>query len=433
MLTAVQKVQEIVGAENAAADERLESYRLGARRPRVAARPTDEGEVSALLGLAAAERWGVVPWGSGLHQCIGARPTRYDLALDLRRMDRILGYEPADLTVSVQAGIRLRDLDAALAAAGQLLGLDPPLAEPATLGGVLAADLSGPLRCQYGTARDLVLGARVAHADGVLTTAGVRVVKNATGYDVTKLYLGSLGTLAVLLEVSLRLFPRPQAEESWWVPTRDLTEAHSLAQRVLGSHLRPDRAELLDPEAAKGLGIGNGPGLLASFAGVAEAVSAQGGDVVRWAAEAGTLAQSLGRASAIWQRCRDFPWRPTPGTARATWRAGALPADSAKALLALRDAMGAAGKAAAIASVAHGTLRGEIAAEEAALPRLLGAVRSAIEALGGYLVVLDLPETIRAEVDVWGPPSDGYGLMRGLKTGFDPAAVLNPGRFAGGL
>jgi len=129
------------------------------------------------------------------------------VALDLRRLDRVLAYEPGDLTATVQAGIRMDGLHRQVGDQGQIFPLDPPMAGQATLGGVLAANLSGPQRCRYGTARDLVLGVRVAHADGTITKGGSRVVKNATAYDITKLYIGSHGTLAVILEATIRLHP----------------------------------------------------------------------------------------------------------------------------------------------------------------------------------------------------------------------------------
>jgi glycolate oxidase FAD binding subunit len=159
-----ERLSALLGADDVLMGAAASRYRLGDREPSVAVLPDDEAEVSGVLALAS----------------LGNFPSRYDVALDLRRLDRVLAYEPGDLTATVQAGIRMDGLHHLVGDQGQIFPLDPPMAGQATLGGVLAANLSGPLRCRYGTARDLILGVRVAHADGTITKGGSRVVKNAT-------------------------------------------------------------------------------------------------------------------------------------------------------------------------------------------------------------------------------------------------------------
>jgi glycolate oxidase FAD binding subunit len=432
----VSQFRTLLGPEHVLAGDAAERYRLGRRVPAVAVRPGDEETVSRVLAAASAAGLAVVPWGAGLHQAIGGRPRAYDLALDLGRLDRILAHEPGDLTATVQAGVRLAVLQGALQDAGQFLPLDPPRTDGATLGGVLAASLAGPLRCRYGTARDLVLGVRVAHADGTITKAGARVVKNATAYDVTKLYLGSHGTLGVILEATLRLFPRSESEGAWWVATRDLAPAQALADRILGSHLAPSRLELLDREAAAELGLpGDTPGAVVSLAGVHEAVSAQEEALGRLARAAGGEVHAV-TAAARSVSLADFPWRARSGGDGpiALWRASVLPADTGKAMQAVAAATAGAARAAVAATVAHGVLRGSLAAGRPDdVERGLRAIREAVQRLGGLLVVLDAPEAVRERLDVWGAPPDGIEVMRGLKQAFDPCGTLNPGRFVGGI
>jgi glycolate oxidase FAD binding subunit len=424
-----------VGPEHVVAGDAAEGYRLGRAAPALGVRPGCEAEVSAVLSAASRSGLAVVPWGGGLHQALAARPRRYDLALDLTRLDRILEHEPADLTVTVQAGIRLGALQERLGAAAQLLGLDPPLADRATLGGVLAANLSGPLRCRYGTARDLVLGVRVAHADGTVTRAGAKVVKNATAYDVTKLYLGSHGTLGVILEATLRLFPRPQGEAGWWVATGDLDAAQAVADRVLGGRFSPTRVELVEAGAAAALDLRpGGPGVLVSCGGVAEALLAQAAALARLAEPSGGRLHALDPAA--WARLRDFPWARGEGRGaeRASWRASVLPAACAKALHGILDAGGHAAGTAAVATVSHGAIRGQMRDESAgALAGRLQAAREAVARLGGFLVMLDAPESVRDRVDVWGAEPAGFAVMQKLKQAFDPRGTLNPGRFVGSI
>jgi glycolate oxidase FAD binding subunit len=430
-----QAFSAIVGSEHVLSGDGARAYRIGGTFPAVVVRPGTEEEVSGVLATASGDGLAVVPWGGGLHQALGRRPVRYDLALDLTRLDRVLEHEPADLTATVQAGIRIGALQHRLAAASQLLGLDPPLGERATLGGVLAANLSGPLRCRYGTARDLVLGVRVAHADGTITRAGAKVVKNATAYDVTKLYVGSHGTLGVILEATVRLFPQVQAERGWWVATGDLDRAQAVADLVLGGRLCPSRVELVEAEAAGRLGLQPArSGLLVSCAGVLEAVQVQEAEIARLAEQAAGRVQTV--EPPLWARLRDFPWAAGDGGAaeRACWRASVLPADCAKALHAIVDACGSSAGTAAVATVSHGVIRGQIlGGTGAALAGCLGAAREAIARLGGFLVVLDAPEAARDRVEIWGSEPGGFAVMQGLKKAFDPHGVLNPGRFVGGI
>jgi glycolate oxidase FAD binding subunit len=432
------ELRAIVGADHVLTGEVLTRYRLGAAAAEAGVLPGDESEVSRVLRLAWEEGLAVVPWGGGTHQSIGYRPVRYDLALDLRRLNRLLEHEPADMTATAQAGIRMADLQRGLEERGQFLPLDAARAERVSLGGILASRLAGTLRCRYGTARDLVLGVRMAHADGTITKAGAKVVKNATGYDVTKLYLGSHGTLGIILEATFRVYPRPTAEQAWWLPAADLETGQALANRILTSHLVPNRVEMLDGSAGRAYrSLQHGPSLLVSISGIPKALQAQAGDMARLAAEFGSGPREIPDPERTWAAVGGFPW-VTDGSERAglraTWRGGVSPADCAKGMRAVREATKPWAKAAIAASVAHGALRGELRAETVeALTRSLTASRDALAALGGYLVVLDAPEAVRPHVDVWGPPPDGFGVMKGLKAEFDAKGILNPGRFVGGI
>jgi glycolate oxidase FAD binding subunit len=418
------ELARLCGAESVSQDGAR--YRLGDRVPGAVVRPGTEDEVSRVLALASARGAAVAPWGGGRHQSLAAPPRRYDLALDLSRLDRVIAYEPGDMTATVQAGIRLDALQRLLEGQGQFFPLDPPGGDAATLGGMVASLQSGPLRCRYGSARDLVLGVRVAHADGTITNAGSRVVKNATAYDITKLYVGSFGTLAVFLAMTLRIHPRPAVEQGWVLTGAGLDRIHAFALQLLGSHLAPSRMELLTQGAAGGIAAA-GPALAVSFGGVAEAVADQAGTLGRLAQESGLDVREIGAADA-WDPVRNFP-RPLDPDGDACWRGGVLATDAAKALEAIRAAMPAGVAVAGAATVSHGTLRGVCrASDPAALVPALQAARRALEALGGYLVASELPVAIREQVDVWGRPPDDIELLRKLRLAFDPAGILNPGR-----
>lgn len=432
----VDDLRPIVGAEFLLAGDDLEAFRLGHKTPQVAIVPADEEKVSKILTLAWEADLGVVPWGGGCHQSIGYPPSRYDLALDLTRLNRLLAHEPADMTATAQAGVRIGDLQRQLGKHGQFLPLDVPMPERATLGGVLATRLGGPLRCRYGTTRDLILGVRVAHADGTITKGGAKVVKNATGYDVTKLYLGSHGTLGIILEATFRLYPRPEMEQGWWLAARDLGTAQSLANQILGSHLLPNRVELLDEVAARACGI-SGPGLVVSISGLPETVEGQRVDLERMAGDFGTRLAEIHDAQGTWSRLSDFPWSSPDSDGQgppALWRGGVPPADCAKAIQTIRETIRQPATVAIAATVSHGALKGCFGAgtSEALVGSLMTA-REILVGLGGHLMVMRLPEAARDRIDVWGAPPDGLSVMKRLRAAFDVKEILNPGRFVGGI
>ena len=430
----VEGLREGLGADKVLTGAALAAYRLGGAEPTAAVLPREEADVSRTLVLAFRDGLGVVPWGGGAHQSLGRPPSRYDLALDLRQLNRVLAYEPADMTATVQAGIRLSDLQRRVGEAGQLWPLDPPRADRATVGGIVAASLAGPLRCRYGSVRDLVLGVRMAHADGTVTTAGSRVVKNATAYDLTKLYTGSYGTLGVLLETTLRLQPRPAVERGWLLRGTTIEQCHEAATRILGSHLAPNRVELLDEACAGVCGISEaGSALVVSFAGVGEAVQDQGESAGTLAREHGLRAAEVKNSADMWRALQDWPW-PAHGWASSAvsvlWRGSVLPSDAGKAMHAVRDATSGHGDVAIAATASHGVLRGALRASTGDLAaRGVAAAREALTSLGGFLVVMEAPKALRATLDVWGPMPAEVKWMREIRAAFDPKGILNPGRF----
>jgi glycolate oxidase FAD binding subunit len=184
-------------------------YAIAGTGPLSVWRPTTREEAAEDLRGAARDRLAVVPWGGGVSLAREQAPVRYDLALDLTALGRVVEYRPEDMTVTAECGVTLATLREALAAHGQELPLEGARAERATLGGLLASNASGPRRLRFGAPRDRILGAQFALADGTLARSGGRVVKNVAGYAVHRLLCGSRGGLAVLLEASLKLAPAP--------------------------------------------------------------------------------------------------------------------------------------------------------------------------------------------------------------------------------
>src|SRR5438128_1803386 len=192
----------------------------------------------------------VTPWGGGTAASVGMPTAGAGLILGLRRMAQLLDHEPGDLTATVEAGMTVEAFQAALGRRGQWLSLDPPDADRATVGGVLATNACGPRRHLYGTARDLLIGVTVVTADGSVVKGGGKVVKNVAGYDLPKLFIGSYGTLRAIVEATVKLRPLAEHEDLVCVRFDRLKDARAAGKAVASSDLIPNAVELLDATAA---------------------------------------------------------------------------------------------------------------------------------------------------------------------------------------
>jgi glycolate oxidase FAD binding subunit len=383
------------------------------------------------MSLASAEGLSVAPRGSGSTLDLGAPPARLDLIVDLSRLAAILDYVPADMVATVQAGVTLDLLARELGKHGQMLALDPYGGGSRTVGGVLATNASGQRRFRYGTGRDLLLGARFVQADGTVTWGGSKVVKSVTGYDIPKLLIGSLGTLGVIVEATLRLHPVQPASGSWLLSFTSREAAGSLVAAVLASSLEPERLAWLNAEALERVGSERAEAALAvSVATVAEAVTSQG-------ALLGSMASRLGaRVSALeegfWTRLGGALASSTVVKLASEIRRLPFWAGEVERVISRHgptvSLVGEAGNGILRAAV-EGSVAPDTWAREIASP-----LREALAAEGGSLVVERAPLDLKRAADVWGPiPEVALAVMKRLKTEFDPRGVLNPGRFVGGL
>jgi glycolate oxidase FAD binding subunit len=403
---------------------------IDGREPQFVVRPRSLDEVARVVALAHDERLAVVPRGAGSALALGAPPERIDLVLDLGGLDAIVEHNPEDMTATVQVGVTAGVLAAQLAMHRQMLPLDPPGWGARTLGGLAATAASGPLRARYGTMRDLLLGVRFVQADGVLTWGGARVVKSVTGYDVPKLLVGSLGTLAVLGELTVRLHPLPEAEATCLVPLRSLDAAQELARFVTDSTLQPSRLELLDTGALAASGLpAAAAGIVVSFGSVASAVRAQQGAMTAEAERIGARVETMGPG--FWRRYDRALSTARPTVLRVTTLATRVAATLTEARAALVGAEGVT----MTASPALGALRVTVGPTETSLlSATINRLRTFVADDGGGVVVERGTAALRTSVDPWGPvPAPALALMRALKQEFDPERTLNPGRFVGGI
>jgi len=379
-------------------------YAVDGLRPAFVVSPSAPEDVATVLAIAQESGAAVVPFGAGTQMALGMPPERYDLALDLRRLDRVVEYEPADLTVTVEAGIRLDELQRRLGEHGQWLPLDLP---HVTVGGLLATNASGPARHAHGTARDLVIGMTVVLADGSLVKSGGRVVKNVAGYDMAKLHIGALGTLGVIVQASFKVAPLPQSNASV-VLRGPLSNIMSIDAR-----LRTLRLAGLGTALAKDASSPDWR-LIVGFAGGEAAVE-------RSQRELAAIAPAAVAESA---------WRTLGRSLDASLlvRASVLTTATASVCEALASL-----RANVLAYPSVGVVYGAWADAGAVTPEALIDLRRRCVAAGGALVLERAAADLKRHVDVWGAPRADFSLMLRLKEELDPRRVLNPGRYLGGL
>jgi glycolate oxidase FAD binding subunit len=403
--------------------------------PETIVEPASVEEASEVLREATARGRRVVCRGGGSKLGWGNPPAGAQVLVDTVRLDRVLEHAEGDLIVRAEAGVRLDALQEALSKAGQFLALDPP--EPgATVGGIVAASASGPRRQRYGTARDLLIGITVVLSDGTVAHGGGKVVKNVAGYDIGKLFTGSLGTLGLIVEVTFRLHPSPDALAGVALEVTDPGVAGAAARDVIHSQLDATSLELAWPDPAA-------PGqLILVLQGRALAVADQADLAERLLQRHGAAALLTGEDA---RRLLDGPERLG---ARPWWAAGSgadgaavgvkaacVPSELPGVVQDLWAAAGARGldvrvQAHAGVGVTHAALWGGGAE---ALSEAVEESRGRLGRRGGTLLVLEAPPEVKRLVDVWGPVGDALPLMRRVKERFDPAGTMSPGRFVGGI
>jgi glycolate oxidase FAD binding subunit len=396
--------------------------------PRTVVRPGDAGQVAATLRVCAEAGAAVIPWGGGTAIEVGNLPRAADVVLLTERLAGVVEHDDSNLTVTVQAGITLAALDRTLAARRQFLPLEPPRAEAATAGGAVAVNLNGPRRMRYGSVRDFVLGTRLAQTAGAVTKSGGKTVKNVAGYDMGRLFVGSLGTLGVITEVTFKVSPLPETTRTIAVWASDSAWLVALAGRIFESPLIPSSVILVNRAAAERLGRGLA-GLLVRVEGVEAAVARHERDVNGWASGSSQVETLTGDQEALlWRTLRDFGWGD-PGVAiRMSVPPGRTPA--------LIEALGAGLPEASrtMADLGTGTLWTALRGGDEAAAALPG-IDAALARLDGNLLITRAPRSLKASRDVWAPAPAAPALevMRALKRSFDPHGVLNPGRFVAGL
>ena len=445
--------------------------------PALRVSPATVRELEQTVGWASGRAMAMAAIGGGTKLGIGNPPSRLDLVLDMSTLDSIVEYDPENLVLTAQAGATIEHLQSMVHKDSLLLPLDPQSGDRATLGGVIASADHGPRRRQYGGLRDLVLGLKVVLPDGSLANFGGRTLKNVAGYDVGKLFIGSLGTIGVIAEATVRVLPLPACEELLLLMLPGLEEGRRLVARILESPLLPSSLEFMSPECACLLGLDRDLSsdsaylMLIALEGHSAAVERQVRDISLFCAElslgkpkapgdsriaGGTTSSTHEGAFAAGARvgmiesCRASEVGLLPGEVWETFTRLRERVMSSPSCVGVRctvplalvwdlatavEVHSRANSVAASYTMSCGTgyLEAYAAGAPAGLRAFAEGVRAAAEQHGGAMSVLGGWSALGQEFDAWGRLRTDYELIRAVKNRFDPRGVMNPGRFVGGL
>lgn len=435
----IREIVNIVGDHNTATQSsELELYSVDGKRSDIIAFPKTVEEVSEILKVASRDSLAVIPWGGGTKIGFGREPHRVDIVICTERLNRVLEYEPSDLVGIAECGVSLKGFQDALGEKGQFLAIDPPHVESgATLGGIIATNDSGPRRLKYGTIRESLIGIKVIRADGSVIKGGAKVVKNVAGYDIPKLYIGSLGTLGIIVEGTFRLYPIPETSETLLSGFSTLEKLQEAVLLILNSTLVPSCLEILNPSLINAvsdklnLNLRNGKyTVVVRIEGVERAVRDQISkleDICREKNEEGILVEGKLEEN-FWHEIREFPWRVCE-SGRAVCKVSVLITDVLKVLRASEELSKNFGLGIyASARAGSGILIISIEGEITSMIEAIKSLRRQVHSLKGALVIQEAPLFLKSQVDVWGEIGSSLEVMKKLKTLLDPCCILNPGR-----
>jgi len=397
-------------------------------------------------------------------------PSRYDIAVDMTALDKIVHYDPGDLTLSVEAGTPIAKLNATLFEHHQFLPLLVPWYSRSTIGGTIASGIDSPLRQFYGTARDFLIGAEFVDGTGKHCKSGGRVVKNVTGYDLHKLLIGSLGTLAVIARLNFRTFPAPIAGSRGFVASfPNAAGALALRRAIAHSPLTPLTFDIVSPgmtkifsektpatpEVAVFSGEDRNAGrnvlpligswfrphewqLCAAFAGSSEVLDRYTRDLSRYAEESGATSSVFlddTTRPAVWGRLREtlsMLLEASPATT--VFKISVLPGQHSKVFASLMQIANDAQHPYAFVARAGGTIYFALLPSStsdettARLAQTVSQIFNSATAADAETSLLFAPSALKSRVNIWGSARSDRPLMLRLKSAFDPDNIFAPGR-----
>lgn len=443
-----QRLAKIVGPDNVKTGKQATApYKVDGLVPNTIVFASTTEQVSQIIKAANESRVSIIPWGGGTKQQVGPCLSAADIVLCLKNMRQIVDLDEGNYSIRVEAGMVNSELQRQLAERKFFFPLDPLFTETSTIGGELASNANGPLRFMYETVRDLVLGLTVVTPTGDIIHPGGaagKTMKNVAGLDLCRMLISSWGTLGVITEAVLRLFPPPEASKSLWITFSNLEDAFRLVTQILNSTLTPSSMELIDWVAGRNMKHDYGSRLKEGEVLLIVNVDGDREGVARHLKEINTLAEANKalnmvtlegeEATKAWNAYRGVHQSILSAAPSTVQGKASVPisklGDMFKAVKEVGDRYGAG-----IGIMAHGgngILYPYFATGNADAAKIIGDLRQAAVGLGGFFIIEAAPLEVRKGVDVWPYRSD-YTVMKRLKTQLDPNNILNPGRVVGGL
>ena len=409
----------------------LHTFQVDGCVPNAVVMPASEKELSDLLAEAYRKVWAVVPMGTGHSMKLGNLSTQVDLVVGTTGIENPIDYSPSDLTVTVGAGTKFSELQSKLAKGGHWLPIDPPLGSVRTVGGILATNLLGPLSFGYGTVRDYLLGLRVAESDGTVTKSGGRVVKNVTGFDLTKLHIGALGTLSIILEANLKVMPLPKCDKTLSV-NFDRWEAgiEAFAIQSLSTYSGQAAELIIAPD-------GETKGYI-RFLGSDSSVAVRVDQALKLLTPLANNSPNIvaeEQAADVWYGIENFGWSNyLENGGDVIMKLGCSPSKIDLVIKGIFDYCAQNRHSVEmIVGPARGVVKCKLIGVASVLTETVTTFRKITSEVGGYGVVELAPTSSKKNIDVWGDPGLGLPLMRRLKEKLDPKGILNVGRYLEGL
>ncbi|AZU62880.1 FAD-binding oxidoreductase [Neobacillus mesonae] len=403
--------------------------------------PKTEQEIVGILKYANENGMKVNIMGGGTKRGFGGIEESADILLSLEQYKGVVEHSPGDMIVTVKPGTTFQELQEFLAEHNQKVPLDPALPKEATIGGIIAANDFGPKRLGYGSARDMVIGLRMIYPDGTIIRAGGKTVKNVAGYDMNKLFIGSMGTLGVISEITIKLRPVQKSESLMLLsfPDGNLKEIHTFTISLLDSVMEPIALELINPALAEKLTGNRAYTLVISFEDVASSVRYQVEYVKQKKPENASISilEDLA-ARKFWENLADIPpngrQNDSVQTTRASVKIGVKNIDVLQVIKEsqlIQDSCNL--KVEAHGGLGTGLCKVYLSGANDDVASAITTLRNFAENMGGYAVITHLPLTLRREIEVWGKKPVHFFLLDGIKAKVDPKRILNYGRFVGGI
>ncbi len=428
-----EQLRRIVGESGILSDNQITGYVIDDIIPKAVVSPTSVMEIQDVLSFAAEKNLSVIPAGNGTKLGIGNIPSEVDLVLSTTKLNRVIEYEPADLTVTVEAGMRLMDLQKDLAVNRQFLPMNPSYADRCTIGGIVSSNSSGPLRLQYGTSRNLILGMKVVLANGKTVKCGGKVVKNVAGYDLNRLYIGSYGTLGIITEVSLKLSPLPVQESMLTAQYDTIDDAVKAGMNVVRSQTLPSYVILLTKSIHNQLSEVT-PTLLVCFGGDAETVSWQLNATQSELQQNGAVSVQIIEDTSLDSISHDIQEYSAVDKDNETIviKVQLKRTDFAEFVRIVQNMTSDL-----MILLGNGLLYMKISVDTStdyeSLADSLQQLRQKAIDLKGNLLIEAAPPELKRLIDIWGPIGHTLNIMKKLKTRFDSENRLNPGRYVSSI